>query len=158
MRPRKISIVALISICTMFFSHALADLASASELLPTIDGWECGEERIVALDSLSGTRGEWHERTYRTPRGTFKAVLMTGNGPKFFRSPAVGTSSDSGDGARYEAVSIDGTELFVEAHPLLGSAVCFRAGTSLVTLESSRFDLSPQDLCEAALRIAAQSR
>lgn len=145
-----------ISIFTFVFFILIGDAAFASsDMLPIFDDWQCGDERDVELTSLTGVRGAWCERAYRTSSGRFKAVLMTGNGPKFFNAPSAGGSRVLVDGVEFRVVHEDGRDLYVETHPLLGCSVSVKTGSSMLTLESSRYELSADDMQRAALRIAA---
>lgn len=47
--------------------------------LPDVPGWQNGEMRTTELKTVSGNRGIWIERDYRTAEGTFfHAVWMEG--------------------------------------------------------------------------------
>lgn len=152
----RVAFEKIISVFTfVFFILIGGEAFASSDMLPVFDDWQCGDERSVELTSLTGVRGVWCERAYRTSAGRFKAVLMTGNGPKFFNAPSFDESRTLVDGVEFSVVRKDGRDLYVETHPLLGCSVSVKAGPSMLTLESSRYELSADDMQRAALRIAA---
>ncbi len=87
---------------------------AAESTLPTVEGWICGDTKVVKLDTVSGNQGLWQERTYRNESGTpFKAVLMFGKGLKAHSLPSVTdgkTLSDGlmGSGCTYRTLTING--------------------------------------------------
>lgn len=119
----------------IFFGVASAEETPA---LPDIPGWVCGELKVARFDAVSGNYGYWQERDYRTPGGIgLKAVLMYGNGPKFYNLPPNGVASNDlpvGSGATYEIILLKGYRSLIEYHPTLGYSVAVNAFEKKYTL------------------------
>lgn len=112
--------------------------ATAAASLPDINGWSCGELRTTALDTVSGNKGQWLERDYRTASGTpLHAVWIEGVGQKSW-NPQKDTSSSDGAGATYKSVEISGCSAVLERHPVTGPSLSIKvAKLGVLTLESN---------------------
>ena len=114
-------------VCLVFFIGATCAEADTTPSLPDIEGWQCGETRSVQLDAVSGNKGYWQEKDYRTDGGIpLKATMLWGAGPKFYNQPPAGVSNSAGQ-ATYEIVSIGGCKSTIERDPILGYSVAVNA-------------------------------
>lgn len=110
--------------------------------LPDIDGWQNGEVRITSFDTVSGNRGTWLERDYRTISGVpFHAVWMEGSGDKGWDvSDQTLSAYDGplGSGATYRTLTIAGNKAAIEHHPVSGYSLAVKIGKlGTLTLESN---------------------
>ena len=128
----------LITLCTLFFS---APLSADAEKLPYMKGWINSDTRVTVLDTVSGNRGTWAERDYRTAEGVpFHAVWVDGAGSKGWDIKNTGISEDDGPlgtGATYKTLIVAGENAVIEHHPVIGYSLSVKAGTlGTLTLES----------------------
>ncbi|MDR1509723.1 MAG: hypothetical protein LBS53_08795 [Synergistaceae bacterium] len=134
-----------VPVCLILIFNGIASAAD-TPALPAVAGWRCGELKSVQLDTVSGNRGYWQERDYRTPDGvSLKATLTFGTGPKFYNQPPDGTISDGefpGLGASYEIISLAGFRALVEKDSMSGYSVAVNAFERKFTLtvECGRFE------------------
>lgn len=151
----KYSIRGLLSLAVAAAMLCLAQTSVCAEdisRLPEISGWTCGEARVTQLDTISGNKGTWTERDYRTPNGTsFHSVLIEGSGAKGWNIPESVSADDGmlGSGATYKTVTAAGHKAVFEHHPVTGSSLAVSTGpASVLTLESEHD--SESDLIKAA--------
>jgi len=127
--------------CLIIFFGAVCAVAENSPSLPEIEGWQCGEMRVVHLDAVSGNQGDWQERDYRTGGGiSLKATLLSGSGPRFYNQPPAGVSNSAGQ-TTYEIISIGGFKSTIERDPVLGYSIAVNAFDKKfsLTVESGPF-------------------
>lgn len=118
--------------------------------LPEISGWDNGELRVTELDAMSGHKGRWLERSYRTASGVpFRAILMEGSGAKGWelneRQYAGGEVSG---GETIEAIMVREHMAVVEYRPIIGYNLIVKIGDAVLNLESQTAD--KRDLADAA--------
>jgi|GEM_PF-4991671 len=108
--------------------------------LPDMTGWANGETRTTILDTVSGNKGTWTERDYRTAQGVaVHAAWIDGAGPKGWGVSSNDTFSDDGlmgSGATYKTISICGIRASVDHHPITGYSIAAAFGDGALTLES----------------------
>lgn len=116
----------------------------AKYTLPEIAGAECGELRTTQLETVSGNRGVWLEREYRTYGGdTFTATWMEGSGEKRWFIPKDKISAEDGPlgtGAEYETLQVRGNNAVFEDHPIVGLSLAVKiekVGTLTVDSQNS---------------------
>lgn len=119
--------------------------ASESANLPEIASWHNGELRMTIFDTVSGNRGLWQEREYRTNLGTpVHAVWLEGAGEKGWKPSGDGSSASDGligIGAVYRTTVITGQEGLIEHHPVTGYSVAVKiAKIGTLTIESKYAD------------------
>lgn len=129
----------LFVIVLLFTLSAAAALAAEATKLPEIAGWENGQLRTTELDALSGYKGTWLERTYRTSGGTpFRAIWVEGAGAKGWEANEM--SSDDGEiwgGETSEKVTVAGHNAMLEYRPVVGYSLIVKIGKDgVLTLES----------------------
>lgn len=133
---------------------ALHTSADAAAMLPEIQGWTNGELMRTELNAISGSKGCWFERDYRTPSGMpCHAVLMSG-----ISGAAVNCKIDemnNSEGEKAEAVSIEDIKAVIEYHPVLGFSLSAKINRNAqLTLEAKNAD--KQELINAAGEIIRQ--
>lgn len=132
----------LLLACFVITACALALPASSdSAELPEIAAWQNGALRITTLETVSGNRGSWQEREYRTDLGArVYAVWIEGAGEKGWTVPSGDISADDGligNGATYRTVMIASENGLIERHPTTGYSVAVKiAKMGTLTLES----------------------
>lgn len=135
----------------------LSSYLYAGELLPEVMGWHNGELRVIELKTISGIRGHWVERIYRTADGMpFKAVWIDGAGEKGW-TPASGDADDGrlGIGASYRTLEISGSPALLESHPVTGLALAIKMeGKGTLTLEADKY-ADEAKLTEAARELVS---
>lgn len=108
--------------------------------LPPIQGWFNSDARVTKLNTVSGYKGQWIEREYRTAAGVFcHATWIDGEGAKGWNPKKVqGTNSDGilGEGATFKTIPIAGLTAEYETHPILGSSVAITLADGVLTIES----------------------
>ncbi len=129
-------------------------LAQGMPNLPDVPGWICGELRTTNLDTVSGNQGVWLQRDYRAVSGLpIRATLMVGKGPKMLRFPPMNVDVNDGplgSGCTYRTFEIGGHAAIVETHPVLGVSVIVNMDGGYLTLESSDYGVSGEDVVAAA--------
>ncbi len=113
--------------------------APAAAALPDIEGWRNGEIRETKLEAISGSKGTWTERDYRTSGGArLHAVLMRGAGPKGWEITQ--TNAEDGEvsgGESAENLTIAGRPALLEFRPILGRSITVKLDAeNVLTLES----------------------
>ena len=136
---KNILIYLAIPILALFVSLSPAP---AKEALPEISGWINGELRKTELDTVSGKKGFWLERSYRNNAGVpFHAVWMEGSGDRGWSPSEKTISADDGplgSGASYRTLSVTGQRSILEHHPVTGFSISVKAGNKgTLTLESN---------------------
>ena len=136
---KNIMIFLVIPILAVFVTFSPA---SAGEALPEISGWINGELRKTELDTVSGKKGFWLERSYRNIAGVpFHAVWMEGSGDRGWTPSEKTISADDGplgSGASYRTLSVAGQSSVLEHHPVTGFSLSVKAGKKgTLTLESN---------------------
>ena len=115
--------------------------AAAQTMLPDIQGWSAGEVRETKLETVSGYKGTWIERDYRTASGVpFHTVWIDGSGPKGWTTGKRNITANDGaigSGAQYKTLSAAGYEAILETHPITGLALSVRMKEGVLTLESA---------------------
>ncbi|MDO5116497.1 MAG: hypothetical protein Q4D58_10425 [Synergistaceae bacterium] len=116
-----------------------AGAAAEKIRLPEIKGWENGELRTTEMAALSGFKGTWQERTYRTNSGTpFKAIWVDGAGAKGWDVNEM--SDDHGEiwgGETSEKLTVAGHKAMLEYRPVIGYSLIINvAKDGVLTLES----------------------
>ena len=131
-----------ISVLCFCMATILIFCSCASASLPDISGWNNGEVRKTELKTVSGNRGIWLERDYRTAEGTFfHAVWMEGSGEKGWDISKKTASSD--DSVRLNEISskifeISGNSALLEKHPITGLSLTVKiTKKGTLTLEST---------------------
>ncbi len=140
-------------------THSPLCFAQMTDALPEIGGWINGELRKTVFDTVSGSRGYWLERDYRSSDGIpFHAVWMEGSGDKGWSPAEKPLSSDDGSlgsGATYRTFPILGQRSALEHHPVTGYSLSVKAekkGT--LTLES--LIATEDEIISAAERLLAE--
>jgi len=128
----------LAALCSLFFTCAPS---AATERLPYVEGWINGDIRVTVLDTVSGSRGTWAERDYRTADGVpFHAVWLDGAGCKSWDIKNTVISADDGplgSGANYKTLIVAGENAEIEHHPIMGYSLSIKVGDlGVLTLES----------------------
>ena len=128
----------LISLCALLLLAAASAFAAAG--LPDVSGWKCGELRVTKLDTVSGNKGQWLERDYRTAAGApFHAVWLEGAGEKNWQVQPQKSASGDGTGATYKTVEIAGSKAVLERHPVTGVSLAVKLDKrGTLTLESGK--------------------
>ena len=134
---KKMSVLLFCIIMVLVFcSTALA------ATLPDVPGWQNGEMRTTELKTVSGNRGIWLERDYRTAEGTFfHAVWMEGAGEKGWSISKKAASSE--DTVQLDEISakvfeISGSQALLEKHPIIGLSLAVKiTKKGTLTLEST---------------------
>ena len=129
----------LFVILSLLLLTAAAAFAAESSRLPEISGWVNGQLRTTELGALSGFKGTWLERTYRTSAGIpFRAVWVDGAGAKNWDVNEM--SSDKGEiwgGETSKAMEIGGNRALLEYRPVVGYSLIISVGKDgVLTLES----------------------
>lgn len=131
-----ILILSLFALSSPFSACAL----EGTEKLPDIEGWTCGEIRKTELDTVSGNRGNWLERDYRTASGlSLHAVWIDGSAVKGWDAGKKGIISNDGplgSGAVYKTADVAGINAIFESHPITGASLSLKIGSGVLTLES----------------------
>ena len=122
----------------LLFSAGTAPAAEGPKL-PEIAGWENGRLRTTELAALSGFKGTWLERTYRTNSGTpLRAIWIEGAGAKDWNVNEA--SSDDGEiwgGETAEKAAVAGHKAILEYRPVVGYSLIVKIGKEgVLTLES----------------------
>lgn len=127
----------------MFLAVAFAAMLSASTAecasLPDVAGWSSGELRETKLEAISGSKGMWHERTYRTNDGTkIKAVLMEGSGAKLWKQNLkIEDKGEISGGESAAKLKIADCDAIIEYRPVLGRSLIVKiSNDAVLTLES----------------------
>ena len=141
-----IAVVAIIMVITFTMVYAYGETTK----LPDIKNWQNGELRTTSFDALSGNKGKWLERNYRTNNGTtFKAIWMEGEGPKGWKAVEPASSKDIWGGVEAEKLTIGGEEAILEHRPVVGYSLVISIGKEgVLTMESANAD--KRDLLDAA--------
>lgn len=132
----------LLIACFVMAACALALPASACGAeLPEIAAWQNGELRTTNLETVSGNRGSWQEREYRTDLGArVYAIWIEGAGEKGWNAPGGDISADDGpigNGATYRTVTVASEKGLLERHPTTGCSVAVKiAKMGTLTVES----------------------
>lgn len=113
--------------------------------LPEIEGWACGELRVTTLDTVSGNKGSWEERSYRTPGGErYHAVWIEGAAEKGWQPADEAVNENEGllpSGAIYKRVEIAGQKAVFEDQPIVGKSLTIKiANRGTLTLETQNAD------------------
>lgn len=127
-------------ILTAFFILLLATASAANTAkLPDIDGWTNGDVRETAFDAVSGNKGTWLERDYRTSAGVpFHAIWLDGAGQNGWKGTADARTKSTGAGAAYKGVKIAGCSAILEYDPVIGRSLAIKVGKlGTLTLESN---------------------
>lgn len=138
----------ILLMCVAFIISAAAASASPAATagrLPDIDGWINGVVRVTKLETVSGNRGTWLERDYRTAAGVpLHAVWIDGAGEKGWDVSDKEISADDGPlgtGATYKTISAAGERAILEHHPVTGYSLTARIDKlGVLTLESKAAD------------------
>ena len=128
---------------TMILTAAAALLfadAACAASLPDIDRWQNGTPRITKLEALSGNKGTWSERDYRTASGTpLHAVLIQGSGAKGWQPRAADAEQgEISGGETAENLTIAGCPALLEYRPVIGQSLTVLVDAeNVLTLESA---------------------
>ena len=143
----------ILAIAAVLF-FALPVFASAG--LPDISGWQCGALRVTKLDTVSGNKGQWLERDYRTAAGApFHAVWLDGAGEKNWNASPSPVVSD-GAGATYKTAEVSGCLAVIERHPVTGVSLAVKVDKlGTLTLESNNATTDDEALAAADAIIKA---
>lgn len=125
--------------------------AACAASLPEIEHWQNGAARITKLEALSGNKGTWSERDYRTASGTLlHAVLIQGAGAKGWQPRA--TDAEKGEisgGETAENLTIAGRPALLEYRPVTGRSITVLVDAeNVLTLESAFAE--KEEITEAA--------
>ena len=128
----------LVIVSFLLLSAGTAPAAEGPKL-PEIAGWENGRLRTTELAALSGFKGTWLERTYRTNSGTpLRAIWIEGAGAKDWSINEA--SSDDGEiwgGETAEKAAVAGHKAILEYRPVVGYSLIVKIGKEgVLTLES----------------------
>lgn len=134
---KKLLFVCLAAAVCALFQPIISECAE----LPEIASWQNGELRVTMFDTISGYRGSWQERNYRTASGTLvNAVWIEGAGEKGWAPPDGEVSADdgpAGNGATYKTVAIVSEKGLLERYPVTGYSVAVKiAKMGTLTVES----------------------
>ena len=122
----------------LILSAAVAFAVEASKL-PEIPGWENGRLRTTELGALSGFKGTWLERTYRTGGGApLRAIWVDGAGAKDWDVNEIsGNNGEIWGGETSEKVTVAGHKAMLEYRPVVGYSLIVKVGKDgVLTLES----------------------
>ena len=133
--------VTLFLLCATPCSAAAAlPEADQNSVLPKIDGWFNFEARTTHLDTVSGYKGKWCERNYRTDKGVpFRAVWIDGAGQAGWKpknTPNEKSDGLLGEGATFKSITVGGHAAELDTHPLLGRSLAVKLPGAVLTLES----------------------
>lgn len=114
-----------ITVCALM----LTSPADSAEL-PEIATWQNGKLRTTTLETVSGNRGSWQEREYRTDLGArVHAIWIEGAGEKGWTVPGGDISADDGligNGATYRTVTVSSEKGLLERHPMTGYSIAVK--------------------------------
>lgn len=121
----------LLLACFVMIACALVLPACAySAELPEIADWQNGKLRITNLETVSGNRGSWQEREYRTDLGArVYAIWIEGAGEKGWNAPSGDIFANDGligNGATYKTVTIASEKGLLERHPTTGYSLAVK--------------------------------
>lgn len=142
----KIKTIAFTASLMLFFAGA-AQAAS----LPEIARWHNGAARVTKLEAMSGNKGTWSERDYRTAGGTpIHAVLIQGAGAKGWQPRAADAQKgEISGGETAENLTIAGRPALLEYRPVAGrSIIVLVDAENVLTLESACAE--KEEMTEAA--------
>ena len=140
-------IFVILSVLVLFTAQAYAADAPLVEVLtgkniglPDVEGWFNHDARTTKLNTVSGCKGEWIERDYRTAQGVpCHAVRINGAAPKGWKAKQIsGTADDGlfGEGAVFKSLTVCGFAAEFDRHPSRGCSLAVRLPDSVLTLES----------------------
>lgn len=143
------------------FFLSISPNSSEAAGLPEISGWQCGELTTTVFDTVSGNRGKWQERNYRTgDNARVHTVWIEGAGEKGWTPPAADISADDGlmgRGATYKTLTIAGEKALLEHHPITGYSLAVKIDKKgTLTLES--LNASEKEIIDAAAKITETIR
>lgn len=168
---KKIIMFFILTIAYAFSTTILSASVVEDKLLPEINGWTNGTLRITRLDTVSGNRGIWLERDYKTPEGKFfHAIRIDGDGVKSWNLNKDALTADDGpigSRATYKTIKIytqvstaesnfdDPNSPYyaaIEQHPLTGLSLIVQLNKkSALTLESK--NANEQEVIDAVIAI-----
>ncbi|MEG1602049.1 MAG: hypothetical protein RR340_00380 [Cloacibacillus sp.] len=129
---------------------AAAAVACGGQKLPDIQGWENGQIRTTELGAISGNKGTWYERSYRTIAGVpFRAIWVDGAAAKGWQPNEM--SNNGGEiwgGETSTNVTVGGEKAVLEYRPVVGYSLVLVRGDGVLTLESQV--ATEKDLTDAA--------
>lgn len=134
----------MIKRCILFLTGAAllifscAAFAADSGRLPEIKDWENGQLRTTELGAISGNKGTWLERTYKTKAGTpFRAVWVDGAAAKGWEPNEM--NSQGGEiwgGETFKNVTVGDKKAVLEYRPVVGYSLVIGFKDGVLTLES----------------------
>lgn len=134
---KKLLIIGFVIVVSALVMSAVSESAN----LPEIASWQNGELRVTVLETVSGNRGSWQEREYRTDLGTLVyAIWLEGAGNRDWEPSGGAISANDGlvgRGAVYRTTVICAQEGLIEHHPVTGYSVAVKvAKLGTLTVES----------------------
>lgn len=145
---KKIFMLFIVSTLFVIPCHAAVKLPADitygnTERPPEISEWVNSAARVTQLDTVSGYKGSWTERTYRTPHGTlFYVTWMEGKGTDGWAAKEVTqTSDDDGQTSEvsiFKTIYICGFAAEYELRPMLGSSIVVKLPEGVLTVEAKR--------------------
>ena len=142
----KIKTMILTAAAAMLFAEA-----ACAASLPEIDYWQNGIPRVTKLEALSGNKGTWSERDYRTASGTpLHAVLIQGSGAKGWQPRTVDAQKgEISGGETAENLTVAGRPALLEYRPVVGRSITVLVDAeNVLTLESAHAE--KEEITEAA--------
>lgn len=132
--------IAVISLILAAAFLSTASIAADIPTLPKIKGWKCGELKQTKFNTVSGYRGQWLEREYRTNEGVpIHAIWIDGAGPKGWEVPDENSNTHKGympPQATYKTLKVAGHRAAFEQDQMMGISLAIRLPNGVLTLES----------------------
>ena len=124
--------------------------------LPEIESWTSQHRQEIPITTVSGNKGFWIERSYRTDRGTkLNEVWISGVGEKNWKQNELETINNDGpfgNGSTYKTIKIYHYIASFEKHPIIGSSLTIKVSPfGTLTLESEL--ASEEELVSASKKI-----
>lgn len=128
----------LFLITAAFLIFACAAFAADSLKLPEIQGWENGQLRTTELGAISGNKGSWEERTYRTKGGSpFRAIWVDGAAAKgWMPNEMTSQGGEIWGGETTKQLTIGDYKATLEYRPVVGYSLVIPMQDGVLTLES----------------------
>ncbi len=140
----------LLSVISILLSSCVS--AAPCITLPEVKGWYNGKMRVTELKTVSGNKGTWLERTYRTEKGvSIRAIWIDGSGDRGWAPESVTYADDGkwGTGAHYKTLQVAGNIALLDEHPVTGLSLAVKIKSKgTLTLESKSAEEG--ELCSAA--------
>ena len=126
----------LTAAAVLIFSGAA--FAEGNSRLPEIKGWVNGQLRTTELATISGNKGSWLERNYRTNSGSpLRAIWVDGAAAKgWLPSAEISRGGEISGGETAKNVMIGAQKAVLEYRPAVGFSLIISLKDGVLTLES----------------------